>query len=257
MAVAERQSGPFDLKGRTALVTGAGRGLGREIALGLADAGAHVLLNGRTTQPLDELAALIHERGGTAGAILFDVSDDRSAEAALNAVAAPIDILVNNVGMRARRGLFELDAATVRQLLDVDLIAPFNLGRRLGEGMAARGEGRIINITSIAGPLARSGDVAYTAAKGGLAALTRALAAELGRYGVTVNAVAPGYFATEANGEMAADPDVTAWLSRRTSLGRWGRPDEIAGAVNFLASNAASYVTGVTIYVDGGYAAHF
>ena len=242
------------LEGRIALVTGAARGLGFAIAQRLARAGASVWLNGRDRAVLGDAADRI---GGDARVLAFDIGDDEATAAAFKTLAEDgLDILVNNVGQRGRRSLAQLRREDMAAMLATNLVAPFDLARRAVPLMEARGYGRIVNITSIAAEIAR-GDILYTASKGGLAALTRAFAAELGGTGITVNAVAPGYFATEANEEMSTDPGIAQHLERRTSLGRWGDPGEIGGAVAFLASPEASYITGHTLAVDGGYLTHF
>ena len=250
----------FSLDGKVALVTGASQGLGLEIAKLLAEVGACVIVNGRDLKRLNQAVAVIESLGGSVSSLPFDITDEDAVQNAFVEIRGKhgdLDILINNVGMRDRRGFFEFEMDAVRQLINADLIAPFNLSREAARLMMEKGEGRIINITSIAGQIADAGDAVYTTAKGGLEALTRTLAAELGRYNITVNAVAPGFFATESNANAVADPGIEEWLKNRTSLGRWGNPQEIAGAVVFFASPAASYITGQVLAVDGGYLAHF
>ena len=250
----------FSLIGKIALITGSGRGLGLEIGKAFGRHGAHVLVNGRNLSNLQDAVSLINAEGGTAMPLVCDIADEDAVMSAFRKIQdtyGRLDILVNNVGMRDRKRLFDFELNTVRRLIDVNLLAPFNVSRAAGRMMVENSSGRIINVTSIAGPIANVGDAAYTAAKGGLEGLTRAFAAELGPSGITVNAVAQGFFTTETNKDLAADEKITSMLKRRTSLGRWGAPSEIAGAAVFLASPAASYITGQVLAVDGGFLTHF
>jgi gluconate 5-dehydrogenase len=242
----------FDLSGRSALVTGSVRGLGRQMARGLAAAGARVILNGRDHATLEVAARELRDEGLAVTGAAFDVSDLDAAGAAIGRLG-PIDVLVNNVGHRDRRGVAELGPADLARMLDTHVVAAYALSRMIAAGLTARGMGgRVINVSSVIGQLGRSGDSAYPIAKAAVDGMTRALAAEFGPAGITVNSVAPGTFATEINQALAADPDWAAWLQRRTALGRWGNPAEIAGVVVFLAGDAASFITGQTLAVDGG-----
>ncbi|HVM79540.1 MAG TPA: SDR family oxidoreductase [Stellaceae bacterium] len=253
-------SGLFDLGGRTALVTGGGQGLGFEIAAALAEAGAQVILNGRDALRLEAAAARISAGGGNASTLAFDIADAAAGAAAFRRIRdqfGALDIFVSNVGIRHRLPLREITPEDFRRVLDVNLTAAFQLAREAVAMMVPRGRGRIIFVTSIAGPLGRAYDAAYIAAKGGLAAFARALAVEFGPEGITTNAIAPGYFATETNAAMVADPMVEEFVKRRIPLRRWGAPREIAGAAVFLASDAASYVNGHVLAVDGGLSASF
>ena len=246
----------FRLNGRTALVTGATRGLGLEIARALAGAGARVFINSRKADAVKQQVAALRKSGLAVEPLAFDVTDAEAGARAF-AKAGNIDILVNNVGVRDRRGLDALDTGDFNKLLGSDLIAAYGMCRLAAPAMRKRKFGRIINVTSIIGELARPGDPAYIAAKAGLAGLTRALAAELGPHGITCNAISPGFFATETNKPMIANPKIGPVYAARVPLGRWAEPVEIAGAAVFLASAAGSYVNGHTLIVDGGVSATY
>lgn len=245
----------FSLEGRVALITGAARGLGLSMAEALAEAGALVLLNDLQKADAEEQARVLQNKGLKVLPLPFDVSDTRAAQIAIDSAAAEhgrIDILVNNAGIVARKRLFEMEDSDWDRVIDVNLKAVYELSRMVAVHMVKAGQGRIINLTSIAGIIARAGVISYVAAKHGVIGLTKALAAELGPKNICCNAIGPGYMLTEINRSVMDDKFFYKLVCDRTPLKRWGTPDELKGAVIFLASPAASFVNGHTLFVDGG-----
>jgi len=246
---------PFDLTGKVALVTGAYRGLGFAIARGLARAGATVVLNGRKPDELAAAAKQLTDAGLNASTRVFDVTDGtgvRSGVAGIEALHGRLDILVNNAGIQRRSPLAEFAKQDWDDIIATNLTAPFLVSQAALPGMISRRSGKIIHIASLMSELARPTVVPYTAAKGGVRQLTRGMAVELAPHNIQVNAIAPGYFATEMNRALIDNAEFNAWVCKRTPAGRWGQPDEIAGLAVFLASGAADYMTGQLLVMDGG-----
>jgi gluconate 5-dehydrogenase len=245
----------FDLTGRVALVTGAYRGLGFGIARGLAEAGASVILNGRKPDELGRAAKVLTDAGLKADIAVFDITDRAAIKATVEAAIAKhgtIDILVNNAGIQRRGPMVDFPQKEWDEIIAANLTAPFVVSQAVLPGMIARKRGKIIHIASLMSELGRPTVVPYTAAKGGVRQLTRGMAVELAPMGIQVNAIAPGYFATEMNRALIDNAEFNAWVCKRTPAGRWGQPDELAGLAVFLASAASDYMTGQMLVMDGG-----
>lgn len=246
----------FDLAGRTALVTGSSRGLGHGIAKALAEAGAKVVLNGVDAGRLAAAAEALRAEGHDVEAAAFDVADEAAVRAAFerfDAEGIEADILFNNAGIQLRKPLVELALAEWDQVILTNLTSAFLVGREAARRMIARGRGgKVINIASLTSEAARATVAPYTAAKGGIKMLTRAMTAEWAPHNIQANAIGPGYMATEMNTALINNPEFDGWVKSRTPTRRWGRPDELGGAAIFLASSASDYINGQVIYVDGG-----
>lgn len=246
----------FDCHGRVALVTGASRGLGYQAALVLAQAGASVILNGRDEAALKGAETEIRQAGGQVETVAGDLN--RTATSVVDRTVAlhgRLDILVHAAAIRDRRPTADLPKAAFSDLVEANLSAAYDLARAALPYLARSSAGRLIFVTSIAARIARAGDPAYAAAKAGLEALSRSLAVEFGSDRLTVNAIAPGFFATEANAGLANEPAIRTFIDMRVPMRRWGQPREIGSAVLFLASSASGYVNGSTVTVDGGISA--
>lgn len=247
---------PFDLSGRRALVTGSSRGIGLAIARSLLAAGAHVVIHGRDAATAEETAASLTDEFGAdaVSTATFDVTDEQSVIDGIAGVeaAGPIDILVNNAGVQHREPMMQVSLADWDRVIGTDLTSAFLVGRTAARAMTSRGAGAIVNICSVQTDLARPTIGAYTAAKHGLRGLTKAMTAEWAGSGVRVNGVAPGYIRTELTQTLVDDPTFNAWVLGRTPVGRWGEPEDIGGAVVWLASDASRFVTGQVVFVDGG-----
>ena len=246
----------FRLDGKNALVTGSRIGLGKAIALGLAEAGANVVIHGSKREGIEEVCAAVRSTGAKAAGVVADLADSQAVDRLFEAAAqefGSIDILVNNAGILRRSPAVDYPMSDWNEVLQIDLTAMFRLSQLAAKPMLARGRGKIVNVASA---LSFQGGIlvpAYAAAKGGVAQLTKALANEWASRGVNVNGIAPGYMETDVTSALRADPVRSRQILERIPAGRWGSPPDLAGAAVYLASNASDYVHGTLLIVDGGW----
>ncbi|MGI4895130.1 MAG: SDR family oxidoreductase [Janthinobacterium lividum] len=254
--MATHNAGLFDIAGTVALVTGSTRGIGRALATGLLEAGCTVVVNGRDAATTARAAAELTElTGGVARPFAFDVTDSAAVDAAIARIedtVGPLGILVNNTGMQKRAPITEFSDEDWRALLDTNLTGAFYVGRAAARVMLPRGRGKIVNVLSVQSEVVRPGIAPYSATKGGLKMLTKGMCADLAGAGICVNGLGPGYFDTELTAALVADEEFSAWVRTRTPAGRWGRVEELVGALVFLCAPASDFVNGQVLHVDGG-----
>ena len=247
---------PFDLTGTTALVSGSSRGIGLALAKGLLQAGSRVIIHGRNIDQVKTTALdLAEETGGKTGVSTFDVTDQDAVDRGIADIEqqwGTPDILVNNAGIQRRAPFTEFTLQDWNDLVATNLTSAFLVSQRVARGMVQRGSGKIINIGSVQSQLARPGIAPYSATKGGIVMLTKGLCADLGPHGIQTNALAPGYFETELTQALVENEQFTQWVTTRTPAGRWGKVEDLVGALVFLASPASNFVNGQVLFVDGG-----
>lgn len=245
----------FNLAGRLALITGSSQGIGFALAKGLATHGAAVVINGRDKAKVSAAVTELQTAGYQVYASDFDVTDIEAVKAGIDAIETGIgalDILVNNAGMQFRAPLEDFPEDKWQLLLQTNISSVFYAGQSAAKHMIKRGRGKIINIASVQSELARPSIAPYTATKGAVRNLTRGMCTDWAKYGLQINAIAPGYFKTPLNQALIDNPEFSSWLQKRTPAGRWGNVDELVGAAVFLASDASSFVNGQVIHIDGG-----